>query len=90
MSVSIRCQTDAKLLKLSQESLAQLILKYQNDSFGKNLMIYQNKLLKKEQKYPCDYVMRLPKHYSIDDGQIYRNNAFKNVVMRIVLEIRDF
>lgn len=89
MSVSMKCHTDAKLLKLSQESLAELIQKYQNDTFGKNLMIYQNKLLKKEQKFPCDYVMRLPRHYQVDDGQIRRNNAFKNVVMRIVLEIRE-
>ena len=52
-------------------------------------MIYQNKLLKKEDKYPCDYIMRLPKYYNVDDGKIYRNNAFKNVVMRIVLDIRE-
>jgi len=40
MSVSIRCHTDTKLLKLSHESLSELILKYQNEPFGKNLMIY--------------------------------------------------
>ena len=33
--------------------------------------------------------MRLPKYYNVDDGKIYRNNAFKNVVMRIVLDVRE-
>ena len=89
MGVNIRAHTDVKLLRLSHSGLSELILKYQNEPFGKNLMIYQNKLLKKEDKYPCDYIMRLPKYYNVDDGKIYRNNAFKNVVMRIVLDIRE-
>ena len=89
MSVNIRAHTDVKLLRLSHSGLSELILKYQNEPFGKNLMIYQNKLLKKEDKYPCDYIMRLPKYYNVDDGKIYRNNAFKNVVMRIVLDVRE-
>ena len=49
MQVSVRvASNDATLLKLSHDSLNNLILKYQNEDFGKNLMIYQNKLLKKE------------------------------------------
>lgn len=40
MSVSIRCHKEAKLLKLSQEKLNDLIEKYKNESFCKGLMIY--------------------------------------------------
>ena len=89
MSVYIRCQTEAKLLKLSYSALNDVIQKYQNDAFGKSLLLYQNKLLKKGKKFPCDYILRLPKYMSVDEGAIRRNNAFKNVVMRIVLDIRE-
>ena len=33
--------------------------------------------------------MRLPNYYIVSEGAIRRNNAFKNVVMRIVLDIRE-
>jgi len=89
MSVSVRCHKEAKLLKLSQAKLNDLIEKYKHETFCKGLMIYQNKLLKKEAKFPCDYIMRLPKPYNIDEGACYRNNGFKNVVMRLILEIRE-
>lgn len=89
MSVSIRCHTDCKLLKLSYDKLNEVIQKYQNEPFGKSLLLYQNKLLKKNKKYPCDYIMRLPNYYIVSEGAIRRNNAFKNVVMRIVLDIRE-
>ena len=55
------------------------------------MLIYQNKILKQERKFPCDYVMHLPKSeiYSITDAQAYRENCLKNVVMRIIIEIRE-
>ena len=46
-------------------------------------------MLKKNKKYPCDYIMRLPNYCIVNEGAIRRNNAFKNVVMRIVLDIRE-
>ena len=89
MSVSIKCQTECKLLKLSYEKLKEVIDKYENEAFGKSLLLYQNKLLKKAQKIPCDYIVRLPKYYNADEKAIRRNNTFKNVVMRIILDIRE-
>ena len=89
MYVNIRCHTECKLLKLSYEKLNEVIQKHQNEPFGKSLLLYQNKLLKKNKKYPCDYIMRLPKYYITNTDAIRRNNAFKNVVMRIVLDIRE-
>lgn len=62
MYVNVRCQTDAKLLSLSHEKMKELIEKYAETPFGRDLLIYQNKILKQERKFPCDYVMRLPKH----------------------------
>ena len=53
------------------------------------MLLYQNKLLKKGKKFPCDYILRLPQYYSVNENAIRRNNAFKNVVMRIILDIRE-
>lgn len=53
------------------------------------MLLYQNKLLKKGKKYPCDYILRLPKYYGVSEPSIRRNNSFKNVVMRIILDIRE-
>ena len=89
--VNFRCLTDAKLLTLTHEKMKQLIEKYEDQPFGQRLLIYQNKILKQERKFPCDYVMHLPKNeiYSITDAQAYRENCLKNVVMRIIIEIRE-
>lgn len=61
MYVNLRCQTDAKILYLSHEEMKKLIQKYEEKPFGRDILIYQNKILKQERKFPCDYVMRLPK-----------------------------
>lgn len=89
MYVNLRCVSDAKLLCLSHDQMKDLIEKYEDKPFGRDLLIYQNKILKQERKFPCDYVMRLPKHVSISDGQAFRENCLKNVVMRIIIEIRE-
>ena len=46
MYVNIRCQTDAKLLMLSHKTMKELISKYEDQPFGRDLLIYQNKILK--------------------------------------------
>ena len=93
MYVNFRCKTDAKLLTLTHQKIKQLIEKYEDKSFGRDLMIYQNKILKQERKFPCDYVMHIPNNSNIVDkvdlGQVQRENALKNVVMRIIIEIRE-
>ena len=58
--LNFRCATDVKLLVLPLYKMTQLIEKYEDKPFGKNLLILQNKLFKQKRKYPCDYVLRIP------------------------------
>lgn len=90
MYVNIRCSTDVKLLILTHQKMKELIQKYEDNPFGRDMLIYQNKILKQERKYPCDYVVRMPKNITFSDAQASRVNALKNVVMRIIIEIRDY
>ena len=59
----MRSLTECTLLKLTYANLDEVIEKYQNEAFGKSLRLYHNKLLKKGKKFPCDYILRLPKYY---------------------------
>ena len=72
--------------------MKELIQKYNDKAFGRDLLIYQNKILKLERKYPCDYVARYPKYLRPNppsDAANNRNNALKNVIMRVIINIRD-
>ena len=62
MYVNLRSQTDAKLLVLSHVKMKELIQKYEDKPFGRDLLIFQNKILKQERKFPCDYVMHMPRN----------------------------
>ena len=76
----------------AQKKMKELIQKYNDKAFGRDLLIYQNKILKLERKYPCDYVARYPKYLRPNppsDAANNRNNALKNVIMRIIINIRD-
>ena len=43
-----------------------------------------------EKRYPLDYIMRVPQRIEqIDDDAVHRQNQLKNVVMRIIIDIRD-
>jgi len=46
---------------LTHQKMKELMQKYCEKPFGRDLLIYQNKILKQERKYPCDYVPRYPK-----------------------------
>jgi len=46
MYVNLRCVSDAKLLCLSHDQMKDLIEKYEDKPFGRDLLIYQNKILK--------------------------------------------
>ena len=70
--------------------MKELIQKYEDKPFGRDLLIYQNKILKQERKFPCDYVLHMPRNLiRMTEEQCYRENALKNVIMRIVIEIRE-
>ena len=54
------------------------------------MLSFHQKILRQEKKYPLDYIMQVPSTVStLDDAQERRENRFKNVVMRIVIDIRD-
>lgn len=46
MYVNFRCATDGKLLTLTHKKMKELIEKYEDKNFGRDLLIYQNKILK--------------------------------------------
>ena len=62
MYVNFRMQTDGKLLVLTHQRMKELIQKYEDKPFGRDLLIYQNKILKQERKFPCDYVLHMPRN----------------------------
>ena len=91
MYVNVRCVTEAKLLSLQQDNMRQLIQKYEKQRVGKALLIYQNKILKQEKRFPLDCVPSLHKldKNSEETGEQKRRNSLKNVIMRIIIEIRE-
>ena len=53
-------------------------------------MFYQNKILKQEKRFPLDYIMKIPKTVgTIEDDTHRRENTLKNIVMNIVIQIRE-
>ena len=94
MYVNIRCKVESKLLSLTQENMRQIIQKYESESVGRNLLIYQNKILKQERKYPLDYISqplnpKLVADPALREKKDKHRNSIKNVIMRIVVEIRE-
>lgn len=89
--LSFKCVTDVKLLVFPLAKMRELIEKNEDKPFGRELLILQNKYLKKNQKYPCDYIVHMPRHMMQDTNAeaLYRTNCLKNVVMRIIAEIRE-
>lgn len=65
--------------------------KERNQAFSMRVLIAQNRYLKGENQYPVDYLKNDPK---VKDSQEHfdkqdRRNLLKNVVMRIVVDIRE-
>jgi hypothetical protein len=86
MYVSIKVQKEAKLLELTQEKFQDIRDRY-DQNFSTKVLSYQNRILKQAQTYPLDYIMRVP--HQTDDEIFRLENQIKNVVMRIVIEIRE-
>lgn len=93
MSVNIRVKETCRIMEMPKE-IFQDILKT-HDEFGKKVMVIQNKLLMKSNKYPCDYITVTPDILrpravsAVDQKAINaRRNILKNVVFRRILEIR--
>lgn len=90
MYVDVRCQKDVKVLELTFDKLEDIKKRYAKHGFNKKVLSFHQKILRQEKKYPLDYIMQVPSTVStLDDAQERRENRFKNVVMRIVIDIRD-
>ena len=68
-----------------------IIQKYESQKVGRDLLIHWNKILKQERKYPLDYLLNQPKENNFNENaQVEkRRNSIKNVIMRIIIEIRE-
>ena len=86
-----RCVKEVRLLVLPNQSLRELEAKHEDKTFGREMLILKNKLLKAGRWYPCDYIVRMPKDMmrGTSVAALFRANALKNVVMRIVTQIRE-
>jgi hypothetical protein len=92
MYVDVRCKNDVKILELPQDEMQRILRDQEGEhaAFAQKVLMYQNKILKQEQKFPLDYIMQIPKQLeNLNEDQISRENALKNVVMRIIIEIRE-
>lgn len=90
MYVDVRCQKDTRILELKYDKLEEIKKRFAKQGFHTKVLGFHQKILRQEKKYPLDYIMQVPKTVStIDEGQAHRENRLKNVVMRIVIEIRD-
>ena len=58
MSVNIRVKETCRTMEMHKETFFDIMKTH--EEFGKPIMIYQNKLLKKKKKYPCDYINITP------------------------------
>lgn len=66
--VNYRSQKYSKILELSLTKLNSIM--NDHESFQKKMLVYQNSILKKNKKYPLDYLIKIP--------QIMRNRRISN------------
>ena len=93
MYVNVKFSRNSVLLELEPGALENV--KKDHLDFERKLGFYQNEILKRKLTFPLDYIMNLPTEYRDNlisqeeqEGIWRRENIFKNVVMRRLLEIR--
>lgn len=90
MTVNARCQTNVTLFELNKGTIEGIMNKHED--FKRKMLSYQNQILKFGRAYPLDYLVSVPKEFQGDkiysEEALKRDNAFKNAIMRRVLEIR--
>lgn len=70
--------------------MRMIIQKYESQKVGRDLLIHWNKILKQERKYPLDFIaQKISDPTNADSAKEKRRNSIKNVIMRIVVEIRE-
>ena len=89
-AVTIRVKHRVTTLQMNHEIFERV--KNEHPVFGKQMNIYSHTMLKRNKKYPLDYYLHL--HCNVKNGReekegiLRRENIFKNVVCRILSEIR--
>lgn len=90
MYVNARCQTNVALLEISKDKIEKIMENH--DDFKRKMLSYQNQILKLEMTYPLDYIVNVPREFQKEkiysEAALKRDNAFKNAIMRRVIEIR--
>lgn len=90
MYVNARCQTNVTLLEISNAKMQEIMEKH--DDVRRKMLSYQNQILKFGVSFPLDYLVNVPKEFQRDkifsEAALKRDNAFKNAIMRRIIEIR--
>ena len=63
-----------------------------HEDVKRKMLLYQNQILKFGVSFPLDYLVNVPREFQKDkiysEAALKRDNAFKNAIMRRVIEIR--
>ncbi len=92
MYVYVRCAKNTLVLDLEYKTID--FIKQTHPDFEKNLLSYQNNILKQKKTYPLDFFVSVPKELRVlsyndhSDNYFKRQNILKNVVFRRIIEIR--
>jgi len=92
MYVYVRCAKNTIILDLEQKVIDTV--KSTHIDFEKNLLSYQNNILKQKKTYPLDFRVNIPYELKIQnyfeqtEDHIKRQNLLKNVVFRRIIELR--
>jgi len=92
MYVYVRCAKNTVVLDLEQKVID--FVKATHPDFEKNLLSYQNNILKQKKTYPLDYLVNVPaelkvaNYFDLSEDAIKRQIILKNVVFRRIIEIR--
>lgn len=90
MAVNVRCTQQTRLLELPNSKIKEIQEKHSNTPWSNNILFYQNRILKQDKKFPVDYIQAIPKSIpGFSDEMASRELTLKNVVMRIIIEIRE-
>ena len=90
MAVNARCTQQTRLLELPNSKIKEIQEKHSNTPWSNNILFYQNRIRKQDKKFPVDYIQAIPKSIpGFSDEMASRELTLKNVVMRIIIEIRE-
>ena len=90
MYVNAKCQTNVTLFEISNAKMQEIMENHED--VKRKMLLYQNQILKFGISFPLDYLVNVPREYQgeklFTEAALKRDNAFKNAIMRRVIEIR--